>query len=56
MHPAMPVFQQLDIGCRVRIFESQQVGLDESAVLLRQAVNVLQSPLFDGYVHAGPRA
>jgi hypothetical protein len=32
------------------------VSFDEPPVLLRQVVNVLQSPLFDGDVHAGPRA
>lgn len=56
MHPAVPVFQQLDIGCRIRIFEFLQVGLDKPPVLLRQAVNVLKSPLFYGDVHAGPRS
>lgn len=51
MHPAMTVLQELHIRGRVRIFELQQVLLDDPPVLILQAVNVLQCPLFDGYSH-----
>lgn len=51
MHPAMTVLQQLHIRGSIRIFKLQQVLLDDPAILLRQAVNVLQRPLVDVYSH-----
>jgi len=51
MHPAVTVLQQLYVRGSIRIFKLQQVLLDDPAILLCQAVNVLQRPLVDVYFH-----
>jgi hypothetical protein len=51
MHPAVAVLQQLNIRSSIGILELQQVLLDDPPILLRQAANVLQRPLFDVYLH-----
>ena len=60
MHPAVAVLQQFHIRRSIRIFEFQEMLLDNPAIFLRQAVNVLQRPLLDVYSHdaslfSGPR-
>ena len=51
MHPTMTVLQQLHIRGCIGIFKFQQMLLDDPAILLWQAVNVLQRPLVDVYSH-----
>ena len=50
-HPAVTVLQQLRIRGSIGILKFEQVLFDDPAILLWQAVNVLQRPLFDVYSH-----
>jgi len=51
MYPAVTVLQQLCIRGGVWILEHQQVLLDDPAIFIRQAVNVLERPFVDVYFH-----
>ena len=49
MHPAVTIMQQLHIRINIRIFQFQQMLLDDPAILVRQTVSVLYRSLFEVY-------